>query len=90
MLYEVITGSQTLVRDIVTGAFFLVDDAFRLGEYIEVGNTKGRIVITSYSIHYTKLYDLSGSSRSLPSSGSAEISAPIFLMIFFTSARSVS
>jgi len=36
-------GSQTLVRDIVTGAFFLVDDAFRLGEYIEVGNTKGRI-----------------------------------------------
>jgi len=36
-------GSQTLVRDIVTGAFFLVDDAFRLGEYIEVGSTKGRI-----------------------------------------------
>jgi len=36
-------GSQALVRDIVTGAFFLVDDAFRLGEYIEVGTTKGRI-----------------------------------------------
>ncbi len=36
-------GSQTLVRDVVTGAFFLVDDAFRLGEYIEVGSTKGRI-----------------------------------------------
>jgi small-conductance mechanosensitive channel len=36
-------GSQTLVRDIVTGAFFLIDDAFRLGEYIEVGNTKGRV-----------------------------------------------
>ncbi len=36
-------GSQALVRDIVTGAFFLVDDAFRLGEYIEVGSTKGRI-----------------------------------------------
>lgn len=36
-------GSQSLVRDIVTGAFFLVDDAFRLGEYIEVGTTKGRI-----------------------------------------------
>lgn len=36
-------GSQTLVRDIVTGAFFLLDDAFRLGEYIEVGSTKGRI-----------------------------------------------
>jgi small-conductance mechanosensitive channel len=36
-------GSQTLVRDVVSGAFFLMDDAFRLGEYIEVGDAKGRI-----------------------------------------------
>jgi small-conductance mechanosensitive channel len=36
-------GSQTLVRDIVSGAFFLMDDAFRIGEYIEVGDAKGRI-----------------------------------------------
>jgi small-conductance mechanosensitive channel len=36
-------GSQTLVRDIVSGAFYLMDDAFRLGEYIEVGNAKGRV-----------------------------------------------
>ena len=36
-------GSQTLVRDIVSGAFFLMDDAFRLGEYIEVGPDKGRV-----------------------------------------------
>ena len=35
-------GSQTLVRDIVSGAFFLMDDAFRLGEYIEVGTGQGR------------------------------------------------
>jgi small-conductance mechanosensitive channel len=36
-------GSQSLVRDIVSGAFFLMDDAFRLGEYIEVGSDKGRV-----------------------------------------------
>jgi small-conductance mechanosensitive channel len=36
-------GSQTLVRDIVSGAFFLMDDAFRLGEYIEIGDAKGRV-----------------------------------------------
>ncbi len=36
-------GSQTLVRDIVSGAFFLMDDAFRLGEYIEVGSDKGTV-----------------------------------------------
>jgi small-conductance mechanosensitive channel len=30
-------GAQTLVRDIVSGVFFLIDDAFRIGEYIEIG-----------------------------------------------------
>lgn len=29
-------GAQTLVRDIFSGFFFLVDDAFRVGEYIEL------------------------------------------------------
>ncbi len=36
-------GSQTLVRDIVSGAFFLMDDAFRLGEYIDLGSVKGSV-----------------------------------------------
>jgi len=36
-------GSQTLVRDIVSGGFFLVDDAFRLGEYVDVGAVKGTV-----------------------------------------------
>jgi len=29
-------GAQTLVRDIFSGIFFLIDDAFRIGEYIEL------------------------------------------------------
>jgi small-conductance mechanosensitive channel len=36
-------GSQTLVRDILSGAFFLIDDAFRRGEYIDVGDVKGTV-----------------------------------------------
>jgi small-conductance mechanosensitive channel len=36
-------GSQTLVRDIVSGAFFLMDDAFRIGEYVDVGSVKGAV-----------------------------------------------
>ena len=36
-------GAQTLVRDIVSGIFFLIDDAFRTGEYIDVGDTKGTV-----------------------------------------------
>ena len=36
-------GAQTLVKDIVSGAFFLIDDAFRVGEYIEIDNTVGTV-----------------------------------------------
>ncbi|SDE40212.1 Small-conductance mechanosensitive channel [Ruegeria marina] len=36
-------GSQTLVRDIFSGAFFLIDDAFRKGEYIDIGDVKGTV-----------------------------------------------
>jgi small-conductance mechanosensitive channel len=36
-------GSQTLVRDIIGGIFYLLDDAFRVGEYIQSGNYKGTV-----------------------------------------------
>jgi small-conductance mechanosensitive channel len=36
-------GAQTLVRDIITGVFLILDDAFRVGEYILSGNYKGTV-----------------------------------------------
>ena len=48
-------GAQTLVRDIISGAFFLADDAFRLGEYIDVGISKGmveRISVRSFRLRH--------------------------------------
>lgn len=36
-------GAQTLVRDVVAGVFFLLDDAFRMGEFIDTGGAKGTI-----------------------------------------------
>lgn len=36
-------GAQTLVKDIVSGVFFLIDDAFRRGEYIDLGTVKGTV-----------------------------------------------
>ncbi|MCB2054514.1 MAG: mechanosensitive ion channel family protein [Geminicoccaceae bacterium] len=36
-------GAQTLVKDIVSGIFFLIDDAFRKGEYVDVGEVKGTV-----------------------------------------------
>ena len=36
-------GAQTLVKDIISGVFFLADDAFRVGEYIDVGDVMGTV-----------------------------------------------
>lgn len=36
-------GAQTLIRDIFSGAFYLIDDAFRKGEYIDIGSAKGTV-----------------------------------------------
>lgn len=37
-------GAQALVRDVIAGVFFLAEDAFRIGEYIESGtSTKGTV-----------------------------------------------
>ena len=36
-------GAQTLVKDIITGVFLLLDDAFQVGEYIVSGNYKGTV-----------------------------------------------
>ena len=34
-------GAQTLVKDVISGVFYLLDDAFRVGEYIQSGNYRG-------------------------------------------------
>jgi small-conductance mechanosensitive channel len=36
-------GAQTLVKDIISGMFFLVDDAFRVGDYVVTGSQKGTV-----------------------------------------------
>ncbi|MEJ2340394.1 MAG: mechanosensitive ion channel family protein [Gemmatimonadales bacterium] len=49
-------GAQTLVRDIVSGLFFLLDDAFRIGEYVTIGNdirgTVERISVRSLRLRH--------------------------------------
>ncbi len=48
-------GAQKLVSDVVSGIFFLVDDAFRTGEYVEIDGTLGtveRISIRSLQLRH--------------------------------------
>jgi moderate conductance mechanosensitive channel len=46
-------GAQTLVKDIISGMFYLLDDAFRIGEYIISGSYKG--TVESFSLRSIKL-----------------------------------
>ena len=57
-------GAQTLVKDIITGAFFLVDDAFRVGEYIVSGSYKGQV--EAISLRSVKLRHHRGSIYTVP------------------------
>ncbi len=50
-------GAQTLVSDVVAGIFFLMDDAFRMGEFINTGGAQGtieKISIRSMQLRGTK------------------------------------
>jgi small-conductance mechanosensitive channel len=36
-------GSQTLVKDVISGIFYMLDDAFRVGEYIQAKSYMGTV-----------------------------------------------
>jgi small-conductance mechanosensitive channel len=57
-------GSQTLVKDIISGIFFLLDDAFRVGEYIQSGSYKG--TVESFSLRSVKLRHHRGPVYTVP------------------------
>jgi moderate conductance mechanosensitive channel len=57
-------GSQALVKDIVSGFFFLADDAFRVGEYISCGNVKG--TVQGFTLRSVRLRHQSGQMHTVP------------------------
>jgi len=57
-------GAQALVRDIVSGVFFLIDDAFRVGEYIEMGELRG--TVESISIRSLRVRHHRGAVHTIP------------------------
>lgn len=57
-------GAQKLVTDVVSGIFFLVDDAFRTGEYVEVEGTVG--TVEKISVRSMQLRHHRGAVHTLP------------------------
>ncbi len=57
-------GAQSLVRDVIAGIFYLLDDAFRVGEYIQSGNYKG--TVESFSFRSVRLRHQRGAVYTVP------------------------
>ncbi len=57
-------GAQKLIQDVFSGAFFLLDDAFRKGEYVEIENVKG--VVEKISIRSFQLRHHLGALHTIP------------------------
>jgi small-conductance mechanosensitive channel len=57
-------GAQSFVRDVIAGMFYLMDDAFRIGEYIQAGNYKG--TVESFSIRSVRLRHHRGPVYTVP------------------------
>ena len=57
-------GAQTLVKDIISGIFYLLDDAFRVGEYIQTSSYKG--TVESFSLRSVKLRHHRGPITTVP------------------------
>ena len=57
-------GAQSLVKDVVSGIFFLVDDAFRVGEYVEIDQLRG--TVERISVRSLQLRHHRGAVHTLP------------------------
>jgi small-conductance mechanosensitive channel len=57
-------GAQTLVKDIFSGMFYLLDDAFRVGEYIVAGDYRG--TVESFSLRSVRLRHHRGPVFTIP------------------------
>ena len=57
-------GAQKLVQDIISGVFFLIDDAFRKGEYVEVAGMRG--TVEKLSVRSMRLRHHLGAVQTIP------------------------
>ncbi|WP_198039007.1 mechanosensitive ion channel family protein [Skermanella stibiiresistens] len=57
-------GAQSTIADVLSGVFFLLEDAFRIGDYVEVGNLRG--TVEGISLRSLKLRHHRGAVHTLP------------------------
>lgn len=57
-------GAQSLVKDVITGFFILLEDQFAVGDYIQISSYNG--IVEELGMRVTKLRDFSGELHIIP------------------------
>lgn len=57
-------GAQTLVKDVITGIFMLVEDSIAVGDWVRISDQLGRI--ESMSIRTVRIRDIDGQVHTIP------------------------
>ena len=64
-------GAQTLVKDVITGIFILLENSLAVGDVVSVGGSSG--VVETISIRSIRLRDIQGSVHTIPYSSAATV-----------------
>jgi len=59
-------GAQSLVKDIITGFFILLEDQYAVGDYVKISDYEG--TVEELGLRVTKLRDFSGELHIIPNS----------------------
>jgi moderate conductance mechanosensitive channel len=57
-------GAQSLVRDVITGFFLILENQFSVGEYLTAGGVSG--IVEEIGLRTTRLRDFSGELHTIP------------------------
>lgn len=59
-------GAQSLVKDIITGFFILLEDQFSVGDYVKIGSDEG--IVEELGLRITQVRDFNGQLHIIPNS----------------------
>jgi small conductance mechanosensitive channel len=59
-------GAQSLVKDIITGFFILLEDQYAVGDYVQIDSKEG--IVEELGVRVTKIRDFTGELHIIPNS----------------------
>ena len=59
-------GAQSLVKDLITGFFIILEDQYAVGDFVKIGNYEG--TVEDLGLRVTKLRDFNGELHIIPNS----------------------